>query len=124
MACAAALGVFAVALSFAACDDATHPYTARGYDEARGCLMPLGSVDVVDGTDPGNCAPVCLNQPNRDAGRAIFVSTMCAPYPFGVDTSGKDSACGPALDALARGDICLSDGGSSAPREAGVDAHD
>jgi hypothetical protein len=58
-----------------------------------------------------------------DGTRTVYVSTMCAPYPFGFDTSGGDPRCATALAAFDRNDTCLADGGSSAPlpRDAGAD---
>ncbi len=98
-----------------ACGDPSHLYVGRPYDEQRGCLESTAALDVVEGEAPKTCAPVCLVQVPADGGRRIYVSSMCAPYPFGVDVSGSDPACAAALAAQARRDHCLEDGGSSAP---------
>ncbi len=90
----------------------------RFFSEPRGCLGTESSIDVVEGDTPGSCAPVCLvraKDPNADGGRSVYVSTMCAPYPPGFDTSGADPACPRALEAQSRNDTCLSDGGSTHP---------
>lgn len=105
------------------CGEASHVFEGRLFVEGRQCLGTTSSVDVVAGERPGSCEPVCLVQPTGDGGRAIYVATMCGPYPPGFDATGKDAACTPALAALARGDTCLVDGGSShpSPRDAGSD---
>jgi hypothetical protein len=105
-----------------ACGNGSHVFEGRLFVEGRRCLGTTASVDVVDGERPGACRPVCLAQPYPDGGRAIYVSTMCGPYPFAFDASGSDPACPSALDALARGDTCLTDGGSSAPASPSADA--
>jgi hypothetical protein len=98
-------------------DDGTHVYVGSLFVEARDCLGTSSSVDVVTGGDPGDCAPICLLQHHGEGGRAVYVATMCPPYPAGVefDTSGTDPACPAALAALARSDVCLSDGGDTNP---------
>jgi hypothetical protein len=114
----AAVAAIACIMHMTACkDDGTHVYVGRLYVEARGCLGTSSSVDVIAGDDPGNCNPICLVQRRGEGGHAVYVATMCPPYPSGVefDTSGTDPACPAALDALARGDTCLSDGGSTKP---------
>ncbi len=112
-----ALGT-AVALLVAyalACGAPTHVYEGRLYVERRACLGTTASVDVVEGDRAGECGPTCLTQPEQDGGRAVYVATMCPPYPFGFDASGNDLACASALSALERNDTCLLDGGSSNP---------
>lgn len=106
------------------CGDPSHVYEGRLFLEARDCLGTTASVDVVEGDMPGNCGPTCLTQPSSDGGRAIYVSTMCGPYPFGFDASASDPACPRALAALERNDTCLVDGGSSSPAPAPPDAGD
>jgi hypothetical protein len=97
-------------------DDGTHVYLGQFYNEGRRCLGTPSAVDVVSGDVPGDCAPICLHQNRADGGHAIYVATMCAPYPGpDFDMSGTDPLCIPALAALARGDVCSSDGGSSHP---------
>jgi hypothetical protein len=103
------------AYGMASCGDPSHVFEGRYFLEGRGCLGTTSSVDVVEGERPGNCGPICLAHAHTDGGRSIYVATMCAPYPFGFDTSGSDPACPAALAALERNDTCLLDGGSSNP---------
>ena len=98
-----------------ACGDPSHVYEGRLFVEERHCLGTKSSVDVVDGERPGSCGPTCLAQPTADRGRAIYVGTMCGPYPYGFETSGADPRCPAALAALERNDTCLIDGGSTRP---------
>ncbi len=142
------LGVGCVALGLAiliavACGSTSHIYPARRFDRARGCVDPISSLDVVDGTEPGGlCALVCLVATTGDGGdRAIFVGTECEPYPPFFDVSGSDPDCVRAMDAFTAGPSCLADGGVSeggpadtgadvtpppdaGPADAGVDAND
>ena len=104
-------------------DDGTHVYVGRLFLEARDCLGTSSSVDVISGDDPGTCDPICMLQPRAEGGRAVYVSTMCPPYPEpDFDVSGKDPVCARALAALARNDTCLSDGGTTRPIPPPVDA--
>jgi hypothetical protein len=109
----------------AACAEASHVFEGRFFVQHRACLGTAASIDVVEGESGGRCAPTCLAQPLGDGGRAIYVSNMCAPYPYGFDASGADPLCPTALEALARNDTCLVDGGSThpapAPPDTGVD---
>ncbi len=99
-----------------ACGDPSHVYEGRLYDTGRGCLDGTRSLDVVTGEPAGTCPAICLVQPEaRGQARGVYVSTMCAPYPYGFDTSGNAPECPAALAAHARRDTCLSDGGSTAP---------
>lgn len=124
-----ALAAFAVVLAIVACGENTHVYAGRLYVEARDCLGTTSSIEVVEGDPPGTCSPRCLVQRTTpDGGRTVYVSTMCAPYPFGFDVStpgdvGADPRCARALAALERNDTCLVDGGSTAPlpHDAGTD---
>lgn len=110
-------------LSSSCKDDGTHVYVGRLFLEARDCLGTTSSVDVIAGDDPGTCDAVCLLQPRAEGGRAVYVSTMCPPYPApDFDVSGTDPVCVRALAALARNDTCLSDGGTTRPRPPGADA--
>lgn len=111
LAAGAALGAGAGA----ACGDGSHIYEGRLFTEDRACLGPTTSIDVVEGDRPGDCEAKCLVDSQSDGGRAVFVSRMCGPYPYGFDVSGTDPSCDDALAALARGDNCLDDGGSTAP---------
>ena len=121
----AGLAALACMMHVSACkDDGTHVYVGRLYVEGRNCLGTSSSVDVISGDDPGTCSPICLVQKRAEAGKAIYVATMCPPYPAGVefDTAGTDPACPKALDALGRGDTCLSDGGTTHPPPADASA--
>lgn len=113
-----AAGAIACIMHATACssDEGTHVYQARFYLEARDCLGTPSSIDVISGEEPGFCEPICLRQIRADGGRAIYASTVCPPYPGpDFDKSGGDPACPAALAALARGDTCLTDGGSTRP---------
>src|SRR5690606_21990228 len=111
----AALAVAAVVVASSACGEPSHVYLGRLYRVDRDCVATVSSVDVVDGEEPGTCGPVCLIQTTFDAERVVYVSTMCAPYPFGFDATGEDPACAAALAAFARDDTCLADGASTNP---------
>ncbi len=117
----ALVGVLLASALAAACGDASHIFEGRFYLEARDCLGTTGSVDVVEGDPPGVCPPVCLADAHTDGGRSLYVSTMCAPYPFGYDASGGDPACPRALAALGRDDTCRPDGTSTHALDAGSD---
>jgi hypothetical protein len=111
-----------VVLLFAACsDNASHVLAGQEYLEARDCMGPKTAIDVASGPDPGTCAPTCILQPN-DAGTLAFITTTCPPYSPEFDTTGKDPRCQKALAALGRDDECDSDGGSTHPLDAGLDA--
>jgi len=97
-------------LAAACCSDGTHIYSGRLYRDDRTCLATTSSIDVISGDDPGTCAPVCLVQKSGDGGTAVYVSTMCAPYPPGHETNGQDPRCAGAFAALSRDDTCLLDG--------------
>jgi hypothetical protein len=105
-----------------ACGDPSHIFEGRLFIQDRGCLGTTSSVDVVEGERPGECGPTCLAQPNDDGGRAVYVATMCGPYPYRFDAAGTDPLCPSALAALARNDTCLLNGGSSSPAPAPADA--
>lgn len=114
-----------IALTLAtACTEASHVFEGRLFVEGRKCLGTTASVDVVDGENGGRCPPTCLAQPLKDGGRAVYVSTMCAPYPFAFDASGGDLLCPIALEALDRNDTCLVDGGSTNPAPLALDGGD
>lgn len=98
-----------------ACGEPSHVFEGRRFAPDRGCLGATEGLDVVTGDRPGACAPACLAQPLGDGGRAIYVATMCPPYPFAFDASGSDPRCLEVLAALERGDTCLADGGSTHP---------
>lgn len=104
-----------VVVALIACGDPSHIYEGRAYLESRDCLGTTSSVDVVEGERPGSCGPVCLAHGHPDGGRTLYVSTMCAPYPFQFDASGRDPSCPAALAALGRDDTCNVDGTSTHP---------
>lgn len=117
----AVLAGVACMMHVSACkDDGTHVYFGQLYVAGRDCLGTPSAVDVISGDVPGDCAPICLVQKRGDAGKAVYAATMCPDYPAGVefDTSGTDPECPKALAALARGDTCLSDGGTTHPAPA------
>lgn len=109
------MAALAVAAGVSACGEPSHVFNGRLYLSDRDCLAATTSLDVVPGEPPGTCDPACLVQSLGDGGRSVYVSTMCPPYPFAFDASGSDPRCPEALAALARGDRCLEDGGSTSP---------
>ncbi|HSQ62835.1 MAG TPA: hypothetical protein VLM85_06455 [Polyangiaceae bacterium] len=111
-------------LVLAACDSGSfYAYVARIYDLQRDCLSDVQAVDIGNGPDPGlGCAPKCLVASDQDGGVVVYATTMCGPVPYGVDSTGTDPRCAKALAAVQRSDICLADGGSTDPAEAGTDA--
>ncbi len=112
--------------AFAGCDEEkSHVYSARKYDDARKCVGAVEAIEVISGPDaPRDCPALCVTSGRlRDGSSTMFVSTTCGPHPFGADPNRTDPRCDDALAAFARGDICLSDGGSTRPLvEAGADA--
>lgn len=106
----------------ASCGDPSHVFEGRLFVEGRECLGTTASVDVVEGDRPGDCGPICLSQPLADGGRALYVASMCGPFPYKFDSSGTDPKCPTALAAFARNDTCLLDGGSSNPLPPPADA--
>ncbi len=96
-----------------ACGTPDHLYPARRFDRARGCVNPIASLDVVDGTNPGSlCAIVCLVSTRADGGAPdLWVSSECEPFPPFFDTSGADPDCARAIDVYTNGPSCASDGG-------------
>jgi hypothetical protein len=120
------MAVIAAGAGAYACGDArSHPYAGRLYRGDRDCVDPSSVIDVVDGPSGATCAPVCVASPvSPDGGRAIYVSTMCAPYPPFFDSSGNVPGCERALAASSRNDTCTGDAGSTnpAPRDASSDA--
>jgi hypothetical protein len=121
-----ALRAFVVLMLAASCDDkpTSHVYVAQLYEPARDCLDPSTSIDIVSSGDgPLSCAPACLVAPSPPAPNSakVYVSTMCAPYPASLDTSGTDETCAAALAAFARADVCASDGTSSSPADGGAE---
>jgi hypothetical protein len=110
------LTVAFVSLVLIACGDPSHIYEGRAYLDSRDCLGTTSSVDVVEGDRPTRaCAAICLADGHPDGGRTLYVSTMCAPYPFQFDASGGDPGCPAALEALGRDDTCNTKGTSTHP---------
>lgn len=114
-----------------ACDDTgSYTFVARELDP-RGCLGAVTSLDVLSGADPGvGCPARCFVSRADEAGaRTVYGTTMCGAAPPGFDATESDSRCKIAKDAVARGDLCLADGGETAPADASdgassVDASD
>jgi hypothetical protein len=107
------LGAAAAVPSACSSEARSHPYLARAWDEGRGCLEAVQSIDVVPGEAPRErCEPVCLERQDVDGGIARFVSTMCPPLPpsFAI---GEGDACARAKDALRAQETCARDGGAA-----------
>lgn len=116
----------AAAASAPACDGGTYVYIGYVYEPSRDCVEDgQSAVDVIAGSPPGDCQPVCILQALSDGGREVFVSKECGPYPAQADVSGKDPVCVKALAAQARGASCSDAsaplGSASAPQDAGAD---
>jgi hypothetical protein len=115
--------VIAGVLSIACDGPESHVYVAMLYEPTRDCLDPSASLAII-GTPDGSlvCAPTCLvlASPPAPGTEQVYVSTMCAPYPDGYDSSQTDPLCPPALAAYARGpDTCAAGGGSTDPTDGG-----
>jgi hypothetical protein len=116
-----------LALTLAACssEERSHIYAGRLYEADRACLDSVTSIDVVDGPLPETpCAPLCVVAPVTDAAQpAVYISTMCAPFPPAFDTSGTDSRCARALATYTQNATCLADGGiaNAFPPDASTD---
>ncbi len=122
LAFAGSIALLAAALPGCSDDPVSHVYSGRMLEAARACLDPVTSIDVVDGPAPASpCAPACFVAPYPDDSgvNAVYVSTMCAPFPPAYDATGTNAACGAALAAYARNDTCEDDGGTSHPADAG-----
>jgi hypothetical protein len=104
-----------------ACDDSSaYPFSARELDP-RGCLGAVVSLDVLSGNaDPGlGCTPRCFVSKADEAGATtVYGTTMCGPAPPGFDGTETDPRCKVAKEAVSRGDLCLADGGETAPPDA------
>lgn len=99
-----------------ACEDfGPRVYTARLFQADPGCLEAYAPIGLVQARDIGaQCEPVCLR-----LGAALYVSTLCAPYPAEVSLEGADTEeCAAALAALGASASC--DEASAA--DAGADA--
>jgi hypothetical protein len=128
-----ALGLIGASFGIAtACidPDANFVYTARPYDPADMCVGPYVELELVQGSggdsrctspEAGRSGPglACLVSNSG----AVYVSSVCPPYPPDYDTSGTNPACGAAIAAMANGVICeatdaaldASDAASSTP---------
>jgi hypothetical protein len=95
----------------------SHVLLGQLYEASRDCIDPNASIDVVVGPDPGFCPqqPTCVVTPAgiNGSGAGVYITTMCGPFPPLDDTSGTPAACAGALAALARMDVCATDGTSS-----------
>ncbi len=108
-----------------ACDDdpQSHVYIAAPYVASEDCFGPSASLAQVD-TPNGDldCPPMCLLAPTSGGAKAVYVSTMCGPYPAGYDTSEADPLCATALAAWPAEAAALANGQSSCATPAGGDA--
>jgi hypothetical protein len=111
------LGACAGASVYACGSARSHIYAGELYHADRDCVDNTSAIDVVDGPEPANCAPTCLAAPTADDGGrgALYVSSMCAPFPPSLDSSGNAPGCANALAAAARNDTCTGDAGSTNP---------
>lgn len=119
------LAAVALALAAVGCDDApeSHVFVAAPFVPDAGCFGLSVSVAFVDTADASlDCAPVCLVAPATGGPLAVFVTTMCGPYPTGYDTSQSDATCQQALAAWPAEQAALAAGTDScATRDASVD---
>jgi hypothetical protein len=92
----------------ASCDDfGPRVYTAQLFRADPGCLEAFTPIGLVQAQDLGSaCDPVCLR-----LGDALYVSTVCAPYPAeaSLEAAGAED-CAAALAALTAEASC-EDGG-------------
>jgi hypothetical protein len=91
-------------------------YTARKYDAAAACIegsIPVGVVHVE--SLPSTCDPVCMLVDD-----ALYVSTVCAPYPARANLVGPEETadCGLAIALLEADARCTDD--VLAPTDAGT----
>jgi hypothetical protein len=102
-----------------ACDSSpkSHVYVAAPYDAANGCFGASVSLAYVD-TPSGSfdCAPTCIVFDG-----AVYVSTMCGPYPSTSDPSQTDPDCPAALSAWPAEATALTNGGDSCASPADAD---
>jgi len=114
-----------------ACDDTarSHIFSGRQYEPSKGCLDEVSVIDVVAGPEPEQpCPPRCIVSLADDAGAsAVYVSTMCPPYPvypYDSDASG-DPRCAVALALYGSNTTCETDGAvwvQAPPPDAGSDS--
>jgi hypothetical protein len=108
------------------CGDGTHAYLARKYDDARDCLEPVRSVDVLagEGSSSGCDAKCFATTTSSGAPAGVYVSSECPPYPPRASIDVSEALCARALAAERRGDFCRSDGGSTRPTSDAANASD
>ena len=110
------VGVLALIAWAGACDDGaeSHVYVAAPYDASADCFGASTSLAQID-TPNGDldCAPTCLVVAETNGSNAIYVSTMCGPYPSAYNTSQTDPGCAPALAAWPAEQAALANGSSS-----------
>jgi hypothetical protein len=113
----------ALGLALVACDDSgPYLFQAEQYDPVQGCVDDYNVIDNIDGTDPGAlCSPVCLTNMG-----VYYVTTECAPYPYGFTQVGLDGSVDPtcvaAIAAFARTDLCVDGGAPLNPLDASPDS--
>jgi hypothetical protein len=129
--------VTAFALTPACTDPSAHVLVGNPFDPAGRCLQPSTGFDVVDGPEPGDCAPTCVIDARTGT---TYVTATCPPYPP-LDTTeladastGAGDPCPIALAAWAAETVCgadagpsdagPSDAGSSGARDAARDAEE
>jgi hypothetical protein len=100
-----------LAAGAAACEDfGPRVYTAQLFQAEPGCLDAYAPIGLVQARDLGSeCEPVCLR-----LGDALYVSTVCAPYPAEASIEADTEECGAALTALGAGASCEETGGEDA----------
>jgi hypothetical protein len=112
--------VVLLAAGLLCCDDTSYyAYLGNVYDPQYDCLGEVEAIDIEVGTAlDAACAAQCIAGEDVDGDVLVAVTTMCGPPPYGVDISGSNPLCQPALAALIRSAYCLDGGGSSNPLDA------
>ena len=103
----AALVAAAALVSTAGCDEAgPRVYTAQLYAVESGCLETYAPIGLVEAESVSSlCERVCLL-----LDEALYVSTVCPPYPAQAGVEPEDSpACAAARAAPACDDLQTSD---------------
>jgi len=111
---------FVLLVAGAACDPSgPRIYTARAYDPSARCLADYAPLGLVQAGDLGaSCDPVCLQ-----VGDALYVSTVCPPYPASASSlAADDPTCRAALAALAADASCSASDDASADAPLSIDA--
>ena len=119
------LALLAVVATLAACDDTNvHLLYGQEYDTQYMCMQPETSIDVVNGSDPGqNCPAECITA-TLDGQDYVYITTTCPPYaPYPAESlaqvHGPSDPCKAAFAAYDGKVECGPDGG---PPEGGLDA--